>query len=403
MLAIAEVPAVKRTEETAMRLTGRRLRIEPGGPRAAPNGEVFDIAFVASTEELSSDHGIIYVSAWDWKQYERNPRFIANHDLWGDFIPITQLAVGTSVDVEVRTDLPEDMAMGGKGLVIYVRFAKTPFGQEMKTLYQFGDLDAVSVRWDWQTEESRNPFEEEAEVYGEGLTWVVTYAELVEVSAVLVGADPSALAMRADTDKAIQRCRNRGLELPEIEGLLRKIDEGPQGTLELEGGTVPKKRTIEPDNQAADAAREIDAVAVGDALEGLKRGVDALDMWLRTGTDLRVAIMEGFDALRAAVSGEDLVLELLDDDERSLLAGLARESDEINERVAELIKSTVEKTVAVLLPEGLPRAEPEPELELELEPATEPATEPEPEPATLKEEVEVDLGAVFPKTEDGDE
>ena len=208
----------------AVRLGGSIARSEPGA-RLSVAGIEYDHRFIASTELLASDHGVIYVEGWDWERYLARPRWIANHDLGAWSGKITDVSLGRGVFVAVESGLDKArVGPSGKALCVYVRYSSTPFARQVKTLYDEGGLDDVSVRWDWKTEVTRNPYQEEVEKYGEDLHWVCEHAELVELSAVLLGADAGAQMVRGDVVAAFERCCQRGLrtQLPDIERLVRE-------------------------------------------------------------------------------------------------------------------------------------------------------------------------------------
>src|SRR5438445_361889 len=118
----------------------QRAGLQPSGDHTAPNGESYDHRFIASTELLASDGGIILASAWHTDQWLQRPRWIANHDL-GGFAPLTEAALGRGVYAGVETGLPTDrVGPSGKALVAYVRYARTAFAQEVRTLYEDGGL-----------------------------------------------------------------------------------------------------------------------------------------------------------------------------------------------------------------------------------------------------------------------
>ncbi len=205
-----------------IRLGGQIERAQPGARQTTPSGIEYDHRFIASTELLASDGGVIYVDAWRWDRFMKRPRWIGMHDLGAWSGKITEVSLGRAVHVAVESGLdPRRVGPTGKALIVLVKYASTPFAQQVKTLYDEGGLDDVSVRWDWRTEETRNPYEEEVQKYGERLLWVCERADLVELSAVLLGADAGAQMVRSDVLEAVERCRAQNIELPEIERLIR--------------------------------------------------------------------------------------------------------------------------------------------------------------------------------------
>lgn len=290
---------------------GGRLRVD--GERQAPNGDDFDIRFVAATEQLASDGGIIPVRAWHLDRFKTNPRFISNHDLQGWMGGITDTVVGTVVDIRIEDGLPEDMAPGGKGLVAYVRFAHTEFANEMRTLYMDGDLDAVSVQWDWRTHKERSPTDEEIEEHGVKLSWVATRADLLEISSVIVGADPGALALRGRVGEAMALCRSKGIELPKIDEILKRNEDKPP----------PASDKIRDDatqiDQATESlsARMVDDGALADAISSLRRTLEAWDLWVLQGFEVREGLGDVANAFSALIAGDE-VGEDIKVEERSL-------------------------------------------------------------------------------------
>lgn len=198
------------------------------GDAQGPNGEAADLRVVASTERLASDGGVILLGAWRLDRFRQNPVFLALHDAAGFTGTLTETVAGRVVWIGIESGIPKDLAgPSGKALVAYVRFAGTAFGREVRQLYEEGNLSAVSVRWDWRTEETRQPTAEEVEQYGQGLEWVATRADLLELSAVPIGADPGALAVR----QALARCRAKGLHLPRVERALKRATDVDQEAL----------------------------------------------------------------------------------------------------------------------------------------------------------------------------
>lgn len=206
------------------------IRVATGKPmvrlstrETAPNGAAYDHRFIASTELLASDGGVILLDGWRVGSWLQRPRWIANHNLWVDDATLAEVTLGRGVYAAVESGLPvEQVGISGRALTVYVRYASTPFAQEVKLLYEEGGLDDVSVRWDWQTEETRQPYEEEVALYGEDLYWVCTRADLMEVSAVMLGADSGAQIVRGAVMDAFERVRSTH-QLPQLEAFVRKF------------------------------------------------------------------------------------------------------------------------------------------------------------------------------------
>jgi hypothetical protein len=192
--------------------------------RVAPNGLPYDHRFIASTDKLASDQGVILVDAWQLQRFRQRPRWIAMHDIYGHTAPINEVALGRVVHAGLEANLPTGRAgPSGRALVEYVQYARTLFAQEVKVLYEDGGLDDVSVRWDAATEQIRPPTTKELVQYGDGCLWVATRVDQLELSAVLIGADPGAQQVRREVLEAFERVRaGGGHQLPRIEKLIRE-------------------------------------------------------------------------------------------------------------------------------------------------------------------------------------
>ena len=298
-----------------LRLGQRAVLSESSGQTKFVNGIEYDHKFIASTELVASDHGLIYVDAWRWDKYMRRPRWIANHDLggWGGS-KITDVSLGRGVHVAVETDLPvERVGESKKGLVVYVRYARTNFAQEVRALYDEGGLDDVSVRWDWRTEVTRNPYEEELQKFGEDLFWVAERADLVELSAVLLGADSGAQMVRGDVLDAFERCRGKGLVLPSIERMIH--------------GQRPRMISV---NRTA----RTDTLTANDALDSAHEMTEALKAWVNLSAPMRQQLADVVTALGNLVAA-DATSPVSDDESEESANPVADALAAVNEALAD--------------------------------------------------------------------
>ncbi len=140
------------------------------------------LTFVASTEEVASDGDIVKATGWDLDtRYASNPQFLWSHARGA-------LPIGRGVAWRIEDNPPR--------LEIDIEFAGPEQGHEFADqvylMYLTGFMRAVSVGFMIRAYEK--PDDDEKAELGLG-TWgvVVTKAELVELSAVTVGADPAAL------------------------------------------------------------------------------------------------------------------------------------------------------------------------------------------------------------------
>lgn len=132
--------------------------------------------FVASTEDVASDRGIIRAAGWRFTRYAQNPVFLWVHRR--DMLPIGK-GVGWRLDL-ARKELLLDVEFPPPG--------EHPFADTVRRMFDLGFLRAVSVSWDTVREGQPTPDEQ-----AKGARWVSEEQELLELSAVPVPADAGAL------------------------------------------------------------------------------------------------------------------------------------------------------------------------------------------------------------------
>ena len=132
--------------------------------------------FVASTEEVASDCGIIRAAGWRFNRYAQNPVFLWVHRR--DMLPIGK-GVGWRLDL-ARREMLLDVEFPPPG--------EHPFADTVRRMFDLGFLRAVSVSWDTVREGQPTPDEQ-----AKGARWVSEEQELLELSAVPVPADAGAL------------------------------------------------------------------------------------------------------------------------------------------------------------------------------------------------------------------
>lgn len=135
------------------------------------------IRFIASTENVARDGMVIESAGWELDNFRKNPVLLWSHDILGARPPIGR------ADVKVE----------GKALVADVSFDQgDPFAVEVERKYRTGFLHAVSVRWD----------PKEMAPARSGKPPRFTRQDLLEISAVALPSDPSAL--KQERIRAIQ-------------------------------------------------------------------------------------------------------------------------------------------------------------------------------------------------------
>lgn len=196
----------------------RRQRVLTRCVRAAEMPRT--LTFIASTEAVARDGDIILATAWEdgLDQFRLNPVILWAHT-YG-------MPIGRSIEERIILD-------GEPRLEIDVEFAGenvNPLAPQVYEAYQSGFLHAVSVgfmvkSFDTPDDERR----EELELGPSGI--IITQAELLEVSAVPVPADPAALisqGMRVPEEMREILARMRGSIGPsdreELDHLLRGVE-----------------------------------------------------------------------------------------------------------------------------------------------------------------------------------
>lgn len=166
----------------------RAAAAQPGQPDSRSRV----VRFVGATENVARDGGILKLSGWDLDGYRGNPVFLWAHDQ-------KQPPVGRAVNLR-RTD---------SGLEFDIEFPPAevyPFGELVGRLYEAGYMKAVSVGFRVMRE--RAPTSAERSL---GAEWVSEEHELLELSAVPVGADASALKAARMTEDDLVLARSMGL------------------------------------------------------------------------------------------------------------------------------------------------------------------------------------------------
>ena len=154
------------------------------GYASSPNDDR-PLTVVASDESVDRFGDVVGADGWDLWAYKRNPVFLWAHDY-------TRTPIGRSSWVGID----------GTRLVATLEFAPTEFAQEVETLYRQRFLRAVSVGFRAQAFSFRKGRDGNVE----GVEY--TGQELLELSAVPVPANPSALAKALDGGLAAPRLKS---------------------------------------------------------------------------------------------------------------------------------------------------------------------------------------------------
>ena len=189
------------------------------------------ISFVASSEIPARDGMAISAEGWQLDNFQRNPLVLWAHDWLGNRPPIGKAEV--RVDAKARV-LRATVTFDGED----------PFAADIERKYRAGFLNAVSVGFDIL--EMNDGEGSEVGRAAKGVP-TVSRAELLEISAVPIPADPHALAER----------QQRGMA--EIAALLGKITDDREARAESEfvwPGVAALMARCLLDTSSDDAARE---------------------------------------------------------------------------------------------------------------------------------------------------
>lgn len=131
------------------------------------------IKFIASTAGVKRDGIDLKIDGIDTTNFEANPVFLWAHDYSGRTLPIGK--VTKIVKTKKRLDVTVEFDQSDE------------FARQVEQKYRDGFLNAVSIGWnivEWQRAEEGDTT---------GADFVVTASDLLDVSAVPVPGDPSAL------------------------------------------------------------------------------------------------------------------------------------------------------------------------------------------------------------------
>lgn len=172
------------------------------------------LRFVGATDAVARDGGILTLDGWDVDAWRENPVMLYGHDHAG--LPIAR---GTAVE---RTE---------RGLEFEFDFADRdtyPFADLVYRLYKAGFMRAVSVGF--RVRKDRPPTDDER---ARGAQWVSTDHELLEVSAVPVGADPNAVTVTRTVLRPDDAPMLRGMGVEPFTALAQEAEAMTTRTIEV--------------------------------------------------------------------------------------------------------------------------------------------------------------------------
>jgi phage head maturation protease len=183
--------------------------------------------FVASTADVARDGMVIDAGAWQLDNFRKNPVFLFSHDYFSR-PPIGKVTTVAAEDGRLVADVVFDQ--------------NDEFARGIERKYRDGFLSAVSVGWDTV---------EMSPATGQTPPRV-TKADLLDVSAVMVPADPNALKERQKRGLA-----EYGRELVALLDDEPDPDEQPEVNAELawRDAVVHMAHVYHPDSEEADDER----------------------------------------------------------------------------------------------------------------------------------------------------
>lgn len=181
------------------------------------------LTFTASTEAVARDQDVILAAGWQLENYRSNPQFLWGHNAW-------ELPIGRGIEERIVLD-------GNPRLEVDVEFAPedvNPFAPYVQRGYERRFLRAVSVGY--QILGYEVPDQSKREELGMG-PWgvIVNSAELLELSAVTVPADPGALVKNGMVPDEVRadllsiRSHVGAPERRELDALLRGVEKRGSG------------------------------------------------------------------------------------------------------------------------------------------------------------------------------
>ena len=208
---------MKRTAAISTRTKKRELYLS----RAEPVKGSRRLRFRGATENVARDGGILEAEGWRLDEYAKNPVFLYAHQHEGLPLGRSTAVTREGSDLNFEVEFPE------RGV--------HPFADTVFDLYRTGFMKAVSVGFRVNPKKTRDPSDEERE---RGAEWVSTDHELLELSAVPVGADPDALmtAARALPKSAAKHLRQIGLD--DFVALAREVETMKRAKVEERDGVL---------------------------------------------------------------------------------------------------------------------------------------------------------------------
>lgn len=225
----------------------------------ANNGK---LRLTSTTDEVDRYGDVIPIGTWDFKNYMRNPVMLFNHD-YGVVAGHPPVQAKTLRIVERKHKIEQ--------VVQFHR--KTPFNEELYSLYRDGFMSAVSVGFGTTSKPLLRTSDD-----GEILGVEFTGQDLFETSFVAVGANPSALSYSAlglpDLSDALNSAVQKGLIRGTTRDYLLSLSPNARGSLEGAAGKSPDNAAggqQEEEDLTRALAHSFETRATLDSLERVRR------------------------------------------------------------------------------------------------------------------------------------
>lgn len=177
---------------------------------------------VVSTESVDLDLEVIVLDGLDIKYYERNPKFLFEHD--------PDMRIGSCVFC----------AKDGDKLVADLKFDDDEFSGMVYKRYRESKLTDFSIGF--LPIEVREPTEKDKEKYGDDVRRVVSKSRLIEISAVSIGANQEAVAVEI---KSAIKSRQDSEAVEESEPKTEEVTPTPdQEEEKMTECQKPKRKTV---------------------------------------------------------------------------------------------------------------------------------------------------------------
>lgn len=194
----------------------------------------------ASNGEVDSDGDIIHPGGWEFKNFQKNPVLLKNHNSWDP-------AIGVVLSNEVRDrEDPGEHEHQKQELVSVIYFDKSEEGEQYLFKYAAKIMRAFSVRFLGKALRDVTPDERQQFKMGP-YGYYIKKQSLVELSAVTLPSNTDAVVLEKNAITEALEKSNRYLEalheqLKTFPALLGRFDELEKTVRSLQRGDLPQAK-----------------------------------------------------------------------------------------------------------------------------------------------------------------